>query len=338
MASIRPSGLKATVTLEARHSDPAGTIGAPSCRREVVSQSRAVPSSLPVAMIVPRGLNASVLMERVCPVSVPRPVRAAAASMRKRASGVGAIRHAATARERGDGRVADDLALRGQLPGDRQAPLAIGLVRRVECGAGRDEGEDRQQREAGHDETAATTGPPCRTARRRDEALDGGAGRREAVRVAVPAGPGVPDGQQPGAPVEEGGVARVSGPLCGVVDEPVVHRLRGQVGLEPLPEGRPGGQEHIMSDLDGVLVQGDQALLGERGEQHLDPCPAVRRVRGRGGVDLADGRRAPRRPPTVISVIRRKSLNAVLRSCGESRARTSSAVRRTESRTRPDSS
>ena len=95
MASVRPSSLKASRTLEQSYF--ARVIGAPSCRRVAASHNRAVPSSPPVAIFAPSGLNATADTPRACPVRVPLPVRVAAVSTRLRASSVGAIRHAATA-------------------------------------------------------------------------------------------------------------------------------------------------------------------------------------------------------------------------------------------------
>jgi hypothetical protein len=44
----------------------------------------------------------------------------------------------------------------------------------------------------------------------------------------------------------------------------LVDEVASPVGVDPLPQPRPGTQQGLVGDLDGVLFLGEQPALGER--------------------------------------------------------------------------
>ena len=89
-------------------------------------------------------------------------------------------------------------------------------------------------------------------------------------------------------------VAAGVAPGPGGLGEPAVRGQPGAVGVDPAPQAGPGGQQRLVGDLDGVLVDGEQpardeevehladlADLGAPGQlRALHPAPRIGQVRG----------------------------------------------------------
>src|SRR5262249_44302670 len=159
-------------------------------------------------------------------------------------------------RDRG---VGGDLALGDELTGHGHPALVVGISGGPDGGARRGDGQQGQGRQGGRDQAAAPSGaargPGGGPGRGGPGRARGGGG---AAEVALPAAFAVLDGGQGGAPVEHVGVAILLGPQAGVLDEPVIDALGGEVGFDPLPEPGPGGEQRVVGDLGGVLVQREQ--------------------------------------------------------------------------------
>ncbi len=65
-------------------------------------------------------------------------------------------------------------------------------------------------------------------------------------------------GLQPGTAVEGGGVAALALPVGGRLGQLLVGEEPGPVGMDPAAQPRPGVQQGLMGDVNGVTVHGDQ--------------------------------------------------------------------------------
>ena len=103
-----------------------------------------------------------------------------------------------------------------------------------------------------------------------------------AGRVGPDPGGGSGGGREQAAVVEVGRVAGVARPFGrGVVQPGAVDPVGVRLDQPRVTEQRPGAQQHLVTDLDGVGGEGEQAFGGE-GLDHGRHVPRLRGVLGRG--------------------------------------------------------
>ena len=161
-------------------------------------------------------------------------------------------------------RVTQDLALKGQLAGDRDVTLAYRHLAVVN-GQDRDRSQADGQGHEERDEALPSAHPTALSAlASADEATFGLAERRVASRVGADPGGGLGGGLQQAAAVKVGRVTGAAYPVgCDVVkpgpDDPVGVGF-GEPGIA---QQRPGGQQHLVADLHGAGREGEQPFGGE---------------------------------------------------------------------------
>ena len=147
-------------------------------------------------------------------------------------------------------------------------------------------------------------GPTVSMATGVEEVTLGLAERRVAGGISAYPGGGAGGGLQQAAAVKVGRVAGLAGPLGGGGVQPGADDPVGVgVGEPGVPQQRPGGQQRLVADLDGVRPQSEQPFGGERLQHRLHilglgcgSCPRSAPHAGdavRGVDSLAAGRGQP---------------------------------------------